>query len=177
MLGSKKLTQSWMIALLCATVTGGALLVSSLRAADDDAPATPVTRPSGQTRIRPQGGGGEATNLEGAMKAMNTAFGTIKKQVSDPTKNDSSIVLLGTFEKNVVIAKGFVPPKVAAMAEADRKKALADFQGMLRSVLRDALDMEDQLAAGDNKKAADTADAIGELEKAGHSDFIQPGRD
>jgi hypothetical protein len=177
MLGSKKLTQSWMIALLCATLAGGAFLVSSLRA-DDDTPPTPATRPAGQTRVRPQGGGGtEANNLEGAMKAMNTAFGTIKKQVADPAKNDSSIVLLGTFEKNVVIAKGFVPPKVAAMADADRKKALADYQGMLRSVLRDALDMEDQLAAGDNKKAADTVSAIGELEKAGHSDFIQPGRD
>jgi hypothetical protein len=69
-----------------------------------------------------------------------------------------------------------LPPNIAKMPEADRKDAAEKYRGMLRDILHKSLDLEDQLIAGDNTKAAATIGAIEDIEKSGHAEFRGRGR-
>jgi hypothetical protein len=120
---------------------------------------------------QPARGRGRGPSLGGAMRSMDQAFNGIQAQYSDPTKNNSTLMLLTTFETQAIAAKSVLPPAINRMPEADRKKATDEYRLMLRNLVRASLDLEDQITAGDTTKAAATIATMREIEKSGHAEF------
>ncbi len=126
-----------------------------------------VSPSQGQEDAAPKG-----PSLSAAMRAMGGAYGKIRSQYKDATKNDSTLEYLATFETNALAARAELPPTITGLADDDaKKKAAADYRLKLNSVVRAALDLEDELAAGDADKAAASVTAMGDIEKAGHAAY------
>ena len=69
-------------------------------------------------------------------------------------------------------------PKTAATQPADSKeKFVADYRKMMNEVLKSEMDLEQQLIAGDNAKAADTVKQLRGMEKDGHKAYQPPEKD
>lgn len=129
---------------------------STLRADDDDAP--PTSQP--------------AVSLEREMQGMSQAFRLIRKQVSDPSQNASTLATVLELEKHTLAAKSAVPHSATTMpTDAQNADKLHDYQTTMLNVLRQELDLEEQLRSNDNEKAAATVASIHDLETAGHKEF------
>jgi hypothetical protein len=122
--------------------------------------------------MRGQGGRGNApVNLEREMETMGRAFKRLQAQIKDKTQNESSLAQITIFEQSALACKGAVPPAVAKLGEQERAKQLHDYRNMMVNLLQQALDLEEQLLAGDNTKAADTLATMDEIQKQGHKEF------
>ena len=157
---SKRWVGGMIFAAAAAAMVAGPAFVSPVQGQQG-----PATRPSRQ------GGGGRGPNLGGDMRAMGQAFQKIVAQYKDPTQNDSTLTYLATFESNVALAKGVLPPTINAMPEADRPKATEQYRLDLRNLLRASLDLEDEILSGDIDKAAASVKTMQDLEKSGHAEF------
>jgi hypothetical protein len=126
------------------------------RAQDDDTP--PASQP--------------AVSLEHEMEQMGREFKTIRNQLSDPSQNASTIAAVLELEQHTLAAKSAIPRAATTMpTAADNAAKLADFQATLLNVLRQELDLEEQLRANKNDEAAKTVASIRGLESDGHREF------
>jgi hypothetical protein len=116
-------------------------------------------------------GGAQAVNLEQQMSAMGRAFKQLQAQIKDKTKNESSLTLIMQMESATAASKLAVPPSIRRLPEADRPKQTTDYRSMMTNLLKQELELEEKLLAGDNTKAADTLAAMDEIEKMGHQEF------
>jgi hypothetical protein len=92
--------------------------------------------------------------------------------VSDESKNASTLKAVMELEQHTLTAKSAVPHSATTMPTApENQQKLVDFQDMMANVLRQELDLEQQLRANQNDKAAATVDALKGLESQGHSEF------
>jgi len=134
-----------------------AAVTSGLRADDDDnAPA--ASQP--------------AVSLEHEMEQMGREFKIIRNQVSDPSQNVSTLAAVLELEQHTLAAKSGIPRAATTMpTAAENADKLADFQATLLNVLRQELDLEEQLRANKNDKAAETVASIRGLESEGHREF------
>jgi cytochrome b562 len=149
------------IAVLSAVLPTTSIFVSPLHGQD-----APASQPAGD---RPRGRG---PSLGGDMRNMAQAFGKIRAQYKDPTKNESTLAYLSAFEAQVAAAKALLPPTITSITDEDAKqKAAEEYHGMLRSLIRAALDLEDEITAGDMDKAAATITTMQGIEQSGHSEF------
>jgi hypothetical protein len=141
------------------------MLATSLFVSPSQGQEMPTTQPGGgRGRVR-------GPSLGTDMRGMERAFTLIVAQYKDPTKNESTLTLLGSFETQVVAAKSAIPPTIRSMPEADQKKATDDYRLMLRNLVRASLDLEDEITAGDMDKAAATIATMQGIEKSGHDEF------
>jgi len=102
---------------------------------------------------------------------MGRDFKQLQKQLNDPAQNASSLALVADLQQHTILAKNATPPKLPTVADADRPKHEADFRGMMLNLLRQELDLEEQLLDGKNEKAAATLKSIDEMQDQGHKDF------
>lgn len=116
-----------------------------------------------------------AARPQANMRAMGAPFNALKTQVADASKNADSLKLVATLLKESVAAKSAVPPLITALPEAEQAAKLAAYQKEMNELIRQELDLEEQLLAGDNTKAAATVAAIGATQAEGHRDF-RPAR-
>lgn len=129
-----------------------------------DAPRAPATRPS----TRP------AVSLHREMEAMGRSFKALGKQISDPAQNASSLALLADLQQHTVLAKNVAPPKLPTVTDADRPKHNTDYRGMMITVLRLELELEEQLLEGKNVQATKTLESMHEMEEQGHKEYQLP---
>lgn len=142
---------------LLAMIAAGSIL-SGAALAQAQAPATaPAARP------------------QPSMRAMGTSLNALKAQVADATKNASSLQLVATLLKDSVAAKAAMPPLILTLPEAEQAAKTAAYQKEMNVLIRQELDLEEQLLAGDNTKAAATVAALGATQAEGHRDF-RPAR-
>src|SRR5882762_4000969 len=66
------------------------------------------------------------TPLEDEMIAANTALKKLKTQITDASKNQSSLELIQEMEKHFLTAKGMEPARTKK--ESDKAKFLADYR-------------------------------------------------
>jgi hypothetical protein len=166
-----KMKRKWLTMLgLCLSVAAAA---SVLRADDDDKGPGPGGRPGGPGGPPPRGQqAGSPVSLGREMGAMGRAYKLIRAQVSDPTKNASTLAAVLDLEQHTLAAKGAVLHSAATMPTADAKAAKhADYQGDMVTLLRHELDLEEALLANDNTKAAKAAADLHDLEEEGHKEF------
>jgi hypothetical protein len=60
------------------------------------------------------------------------------------------------------------------MTGDEKTKAMTEYRTQIASLLQLELDLEKQLLAGDNTKAAETVAAMDAAQKAGHAKFRPP---
>ena len=141
-----------------------ALVAAPLVRAQDSAPAAPAApaaAPSGEKH----------TELEKQMGGVAKAMRTLRKQITDATKNDSSIDLV---QKMIDGLKGGLDmtPAKAADVPADQK---ADFIAKYKKGIQDMIDkltaLQADLKAGKNDAAANDLKDIQATEKQDHKEF------
>jgi soluble cytochrome b562 len=171
-------------AIVMCTLLAATWLLQTVRADDDNQPPAtrPASRPSegpgGRNGMPPRGPGGprggpgaRTESLEQAMGAMNRAFNTLKKQIKDPTKNESSLTAVNELERATAVAKGQLPDKIKSMPKDDQAAAIRDYKQMMIGVLKDEVTLEEQLMDGKNDKAAETFNEINDLQNEGHKEY------
>lgn len=147
--------------------TAAALLPSAATAQDAAGERRgPASQPAGM-----RGNAAAPVNLEREMSTMGRVFRRLQAQVKDKSQNEASLAAVAQFEQATLASKGAVPPAIAKLAEPERAKQLLEYRNMMVNLLQQALDLEEQLLAGDNTKAAATLVAMDEIQKQGHKEF------
>jgi hypothetical protein len=146
--------------------------IGSLRADDDDH-GGPPPGPAG----RHQGSGGPVS-LGREMGAMGRDYKLIRTQVSDSTKNASTMAAVLDLEQHTLAAKGAAVRAATTMPTADAKKVKQDeYEGDMVTLLRHELDLEEALLANENDKAVKIVADLHDLEAEGHKEFRPRRRD
>jgi hypothetical protein len=135
-----------------------------------DEPA--ATRPTSQPAV-------PAISLGAEMNAMLHDYRLIKKQIKDPSANASTIAALVDMQQHTATAKN-APPVMAPggfgapAATQPTADAIAEYQTTLTRLLRDELEMEDLLRAGENEKAAAVIQKMDDRANHAHTRFVPP---
>lgn len=115
-----------------------------------------------------------STELEDRMDEMGNAFKKLRRQVSDPTKNASSLELVAKLRAGSEKAIKLTPAKAADLPEADRPKFIADFREGIKHLQGSIGKLEDALKANQNEEAAKILKELGAEQKEGHKKFMRP---
>ncbi|HVT87949.1 MAG TPA: cytochrome b562 [Tepidisphaeraceae bacterium] len=158
MTGTNRSIRVWVIGGLTAAglaaVTLPAILVAQEQPAAPAAPAAPAMK-------RP----------EADMQVMNRAFRTLMANAKDATKNEVSLAALATLEQASIASKGEIPPTIASLADAEKTTKLVEYKKEMIKLIRQELDTEEALLAGDNAKAAELVTAMNATQREGHMQF------
>ncbi len=107
------------------------------------------------------------------MQGMNRAMKMLKENVADAAKRDDNLKTVNELQRMIVLAKS--APFTDKMYEHARagddpakKKIAEEFRSRLIAVLRTAIDLEEQIAAGKTDEAKATYAKLHELEESGH---------
>ena len=111
------------------------------------------------------------------MGAMGKAFRTLRRQVSDSTKNASSLELVATIRSAADAASKLTPAKAEDLPEADRPQFIADFQSGMKDLAAGLDKLEADLKANDNTAAAADYKDIGSIEGKNHKKFRRPEKE
>jgi len=114
------------------------------------------------------------SDMHTEMEAMNKAIRTLNKTIADPKKLDANLAAVNELQLHTVACKGMVPKTAATQPAADKDKFIAEYRKQITEVLKTELELEQQLIAGDNAKAAETVKSLRSLEKEGHKQFQPP---
>jgi hypothetical protein len=129
-------------------------------------PQSPAAQP-----VAAPANGAPAQSLERNMSAMNRAFRTINTNVKDKTKNEATLAAVVQLQTATLAAKSQLPDAVEKMTGDEKAKNVAEYRGMMAKLLAAEADLEGNLVAGDNEKAAASFDKIKEIQAAGHKEF------
>ena len=105
------------------------------------------------------------------MSGISKAFKKLRSQVSDPTKNEDSLMLVATIRENALATLTLVPEKTADIPSAEQEKFKADFASRMKSLLADVDKLEAAFKAGNNEEAKALLEALGNAQKEGHKEF------
>lgn len=143
-------------------------------------------QPAGPREGRPGGPGGpggdrRGPTVEGAMQGMNRAMKALKDNVADGSKRDDNLKTVNELQRMIVLAKSApITEKMYEHAKAGddaaKKKVADEFRSRLIAVLRSAIDLEEQIAAGKADDAKATYAKLHDFEESGHS-FMGVGED
>ena len=154
--------------LVCSALLLALLVPASALRAQDAQPAAPAAAEPAKP---------EKTELEKNMDAMGKAMRTLRRQVSDSTKNDSSLELVATIRTAAEAAAKLTPAKAQDLAEADRPQFVEEFQAGMKDLSAGLDKLEADLKAGDNTAAAADFKAIGAIEGKNHKKFRRPEKE
>ena len=113
----------------------------------------------------------DTTELGEKMSGISKAFKKLRSQVSDPTKNEDSLMLVAAIRENALATLTLVPEKTADIPSAEQEKFKADFASRMKSLLADVDKLEAAFKAGNNEEAKALLEALGNAQKEGHKEF------
>jgi soluble cytochrome b562 len=119
----------------------------------------------------------EKTELEKNMDNMGRAMRTLRRQVADATKNESSLQLVSTIRSAAEAASKLTPAKAQDLPEADRPQFVADFQAGMKDLFAALDKLEADLKANDNTAAAADFKQVGSVEGQNHKRFRRPEKE
>jgi hypothetical protein len=158
------------LSILTALMLARPLVAAEEHDGDEGPHRPPATRPT--TRLVLTGGDGTPpVLLHREMESMGRAFKALQRQINDPAQNASSLVLVAELQQHTMLAKNATPPKNQEDPTADKAQSAADYHGMMLNLLREELNLEEQLMDKQNDKAAETLKSIDELQDQGHKEF------
>jgi hypothetical protein len=107
------------------------------------------------------------------MKLMNRTLKQLRAQLSDATKRDENLRLIGEMQRGCVNAKSGKPEQILADAKDDpaRAKISAEFRRELIAVMRKLLDAELSIADGKPEAAAAALDEVEKLREHAHEEL------
>jgi hypothetical protein len=106
------------------------------------------------------------------MSDMGGTYKRIKGEYADATKMEASLRDIFQMERDIAIAKTSLPDKVNALSGEAKVKAMKEYEGMLRNLLKKFIDLEEAVS---EEKADAAKSAIGDIDKlmeAGHKEFM-----
>ena len=113
----------------------------------------------------------KSTPLGDKMKIIAKSVKQLKKQIADPTKQQSSIDLVEAAQKAAEDGKQLVPAKAATVPEADRPKFIADYQMQIDALIKDFATIDTALHDGKYDDAQKAFDTLGDVKRDGHKKF------
>jgi soluble cytochrome b562 len=158
-------------------------MASPFLARADDTPAAPApattTTTTTTTTTAPAAAPADddkKTELETKMDRVGKAFRKLRKQVSDPAQNASSLELVGKMQAALKEAEDLTPEKAADLPEDQRPKFVADFKAGILAMEDELSKLSDALTAGKNDVAASIVVDVSSMEKKDHKDFKKPDK-
>jgi soluble cytochrome b562 len=146
-----------------------------LRADEPAAAPPPATTTTTTITVAPAPQDDEKkTDLELRMDRMGKAFRKLRKQVSDPAQNASSLDLVSKMMAAAKEAEELTPEKAQDLPEDQRPKFVADFKNGILAMEDEFTKLTAALTAGKNEDAAAIVAEIGSLEKKDHKEFKKP---
>ena len=109
------------------------------------------------------------TPLEDEMIAANNALKKLKTQITDSSKNASSLELIREMQKHFLAAKGMEPAR--AKKEANKAKFVADYQKAMITLMSDMLKLETAVLDNKNDEAAGILKSLAKVKADGHEKF------
>jgi len=118
-----------------------------------------------------EGGDHDHTALEDQMSAMNKAWRSIRRQIKDPAKNDSTLEFVAKVKEAAQKSVDMTPILAEELSGAEKKKFMAGYQKAMKSTVALIGDLEAALKAGDNAKAEEIVGKINDARKKGHENY------
>lgn len=119
----------------------------------------------------PPAGHHEEIELEDKMDAIRGAFNKLRKQISDPASNASSLELVAKLRKAAEESIALAPARAADVPEADRAGFVEKYQAGMKAFVAEVAKLETALKDGKNDEAATILAKLGALQKEGHKEF------
>jgi hypothetical protein len=110
-----------------------------------------------------------ATPLEDEMIAANKALKTLKTQITDASKNASSLQLIQEMQKHFLVAKGMEPAR--AKKETDKAKFVTEYHKAMINLMSEMLKMETAVVDNKNDEAAAILKNLNKIKSDGHDKF------
>jgi soluble cytochrome b562 len=111
------------------------------------------------------------TELGGKMKIIGKSVKALKGQISDATKQQSTIDLLEAAKKAATEAKDLKPDKTKDVPAADQAKFIADYQAEMDKLIGDFGKIEDAVKAGKYDDATKLYGDLNGVKRDGHKQF------
>jgi soluble cytochrome b562 len=105
------------------------------------------------------------------MQAMSKIFRLLQDQVGDTSRNASTRALAADMEWSTLSAKEAVPLGTLILPESEKTTLLDGYRRQFIKLMRQELDLEEQLLNNDNRAAAKTLAAMEDTENEGHEKF------
>ncbi len=139
------------------------------------ADSLPVPVPPAASKAAP--GEEKKTDLEARMDKIGKAVRKLKKQISDPAQNASSLQLVAAMRDAAKEAAAFTPAKAEDLPQDQRAKFVEDFKAGLKELDDRLARLQDAFAAGKNEDAAAIFADLQDFERKEHKQFKKPKPD
>ena len=113
------------------------------------------------------------TPLEKQMQTLARGMRQLSMQVSDPSKQQSTIILIESLKKAATDSESLGPRKTATIPVADRAQFLSAFKAQMQKLADTFGQMEEVIKAGQYDKAKSLLGNLQGLKKEGHEKFKQ----
>lgn len=113
----------------------------------------------------------EHTALEDEMSAMNKAWRSIRRQIKDPSKNESTLGLVAKVKESAEKATKMTPKLAEEKSGAEKKKFIEGYQKAMKKTVGLISQLEAALKSGDNAKAEEIVGKINDARKHGHENY------
>ncbi len=113
----------------------------------------------------------EDSELGDSMDSMKGAFRKLRRQVEDPTQNETSLALVAKLRKACVASTQYLPLKIGRLPAAEQAAAKLDFQDKMKELIATVDELDAALKAGNNEAAAGIIKELTLQEEAGHQQF------
>ncbi len=113
----------------------------------------------------------EQPSLKANMKALNRAYRKVRKQISDPAQNTSSVQLLQAIQLEVTRGIAIVPDRASEMPVNEQGRFVLSYKRKMVEFLTILLDIESALLDGDNSLAQQQFSKLYQIKKEGHREF------
>ncbi len=121
---------------------------------------------------RPGGERGGGVSVEGGMKMMNRAMKSLKAQITDASKTEENLQLLGEMQRGCVNAKAGKLDKALKEFPEDQRAAKAlEFRREMIELARVLLDAEEKVMDGKLDAAKAALEKAAMMQKKEHEEF------
>ena len=111
------------------------------------------------------------TPLAKNMSAMNKSLRMLKRQLSDATKKDENVAMVGKIKTSLDEAVKLEPKKTKDVPEAEKTAYLEKYKKQITDLKKTFEDIETALKAGKLDEAKTLFDKLAEQKEKGHKDF------
>ena len=105
------------------------------------------------------------------MEAMNKSLRLLRRQVSDPSKKDSSLALVANMEKNAATAKSLVPARAKDVPENEREKFIAGYQSGIDELIHELAKVEEAIRGDRGDESKKLLDELQSIKRKSHEEF------
>ena len=115
--------------------------------------------------------GEQSSELGDSMEKMNGAFRKLRRQVTDPAQNESSLALVAKMRSTVVESAKYLPDKISKLPAEAQAEAKASYADKMKELLATTDELAEALKAGKNEQAVKIIEELHLQEEAGHKAF------